>query len=345
MKPPLIAWGRVIQRMQACTDPFCKTPNCAGNHPPVSGARTYTQATDPSVKPFLKTTEKRMGEEAFRKQVGKKSKKGTTISATDVRVPAVKEPHARMGNGQHEMYPTNKASSAVGVPFLASYQSGARTSTGKTLFNQGGDVAAHTGMFPNDKLTGSTGTRGQAPAHDQLRNFAPPPNLSAEQKNVARLGHGVSLLATGPQVMNSANITGSTPNRKGAAKIKPPNPPNTDPERVLEARRAQQTREHLKQRTKTVALSRGMQTPTSPWREPLDAQGQGGGYGQGASPPRSPLPSFPAQDPYEKEADVMGWATAPGRFHVDSATRKECAACGIYNLNYLLVCEACGAPL
>ena len=53
MKPPLIAWGRVIQRMQACMDPFGKTPNCAGNHPPASGARTYTQATDPSVKPVL----------------------------------------------------------------------------------------------------------------------------------------------------------------------------------------------------------------------------------------------------------------------------------------------------
>ncbi len=140
-------------------------PTHAGNVDGEEYEDTYTQASDPTVTPFLSGARSFMGESGAKLQ-----EKGKTPRAEDIRENAVKTPSLTGGSGLHELLPTNMGPEVAssGSPAAIGLQSGARTSTAHQMFRiGGGDVGGHTGFAVKPSGGhGSTHTRGQAPAHD-----------------------------------------------------------------------------------------------------------------------------------------------------------------------------------
>ncbi len=279
---------------------------------------TYSQATDPTVRPFLPTGARFMGERAMRQQL-----QGKRPAAADVRVSAFKTANLRGGSGLHEVVPTNLAGevAASGNPAMIGAQSGARTSTAHQLFRTaGGEVGAHTGFAPKASGPGSTHTAGQAAAHDRLRLAA---RAVMADPDPARVVNAVVLAnvegePTGQEVLASAYLTGMQPNLQAIGRpIGPPAIASTppDPARLELAKAMHESRELTKTRIRSLKRNRGQGRSPSPSRAPIDASGGGGGYVAG--PPSdyrlSPVPSFESGSVEEEAANMAAWLTAAER--------------------------------
>jgi hypothetical protein len=281
----------------------------------------YTQATDPTVTPFLRSGENYMGERGVDKQLS-----GKTPLARDIRVDAVKSSGLSRGSGLHEVVPTNLGGqvSNSGNEALIGAQSGFRTSTGQQLFNiGGGDVGAHTGFAPKPGSRGYTHTKGQAAAHDEMRDVVDDivdNNVTDvdEVVNELALRH-LEVSAQGQAVLNSAYITGMLPNyHQGLGAVGPVvtiGPP--DPQRLRVAQDAHNSREAVKRRVRTHKRSTGRGRSPSPPRRPINAQGGGG------DPITTPslqeeveaLPLLPdSADEFEYAANLSAWLSQPQRF-------------------------------
>ncbi|MFK7941384.1 MAG: hypothetical protein AB8B85_00465 [Paracoccaceae bacterium] len=284
-----------------------------------------------------------MGSKGFDKQ-----NNGMNPKSNEVRVTAVKNPMFHGGAGLHEMVPTNQASKAVNDPELSAAQSGLRSSTSLTCFQDVNGIATkkvkiEVGMHSNAaiNLPGSSKyTKYQQAAHDKLRKLNPGAP-TARRRLIERAGQSISIHAHGQQILESQYPSGMIPNLKTPDKNNhgqtlPPTAMGAPAKRPDDVRLhfamvTHQLREKAKDRVRTEARYEGMQNaPVSPSREQIDDQGNGGGYFQkgGNVPPPSPRPNFSEQDPTKLEADVGAWMTAPLRPNFDSHWQKQCHNCG-----------------
>jgi len=298
-------------------------PGFAGNfHGQEFDDTPYTQATDPTVRPFLGSGENFMGQSGADKQMS-----GRAPNANDIRVTAVKGSGMTRGSGQHEVVPTNLGGKVgkSGNEALIGAQSGFRTSTGQQLFNiDGNEVGAHTGFAPKPGSRGYTHTKGQAAAHDEMRNVTQDiiDNNVVNPDDVANMLaiQHLNITPTGQTVLNSPYLTGMTPNlHHNLGPVGPVAPQGTapDPQRLAVAQDAQRGREAVKRRVRTHKRATGRGRSPSPPRRPIDAQGGGGGYVQNPTlqDEVEALPFMPtANTGYEYVANLTAWMSQPQRF-------------------------------
>ncbi|CAN5492809.1 hypothetical protein BH10PSE14_BH10PSE14_45260 [soil metagenome] len=253
---------------------------------------------------------------------------GKAPAATDVRVPAVKSPGLYRGSGLHEVVPTNFGAKVAksGNEALIGAQSGFRTSTGRQLFNiGGGEVGAHTAFAPKQQGRGYTHTKGQAQAHDELRDVAEEIidddiDDRDEVLNKITLGH-LGVTPHGQAILGSPYLTGLLPNDDTSlgevGKVKKKGKP--DPQRLRIAQERHREREEVKRRGRTHKRVTGskLKLSPSPPRTPIDQHGKGGDY---IKKPKlkdevEPFPFDPtAGEDYEYSAQVAAWLSQPQRF-------------------------------
>lgn len=335
--PPIRYRPSAAQAMMGCSDPYCLVLGCLGGHPPLLPV-TYSQSTDPSVTPFLKSGEEVMGESAVTRQLA-----GKTPSASEVRVKAYPSSDTRAGSGAHEFYPTDRRGDPAKNKELIPLQSGARSRTDRTFFRDtSGDVGGHTGAFPKPAGRGSTHTSGQKEAHDRLRDFVPAGSTPVE-RNIERLSHQIEGLARGQDILTSDSITGAIPNLKGATPLESPTAAKKR-QREAMAKEVHVRREKAKQRVNTLARSKGIDPPSSPPRAAPGEVGDGA-YTYDVQGPPSPFPSFTQTDSVKEESDWYAWSTASLRIDAEYQTSKECKGCRMLNSKFASNCSTCGALL
>jgi hypothetical protein len=291
---------------------------------------TYSQATDPTAQPHLSS-----GEEYFGQHGAELQMQGKTPDPDDVRELAVGGSGRKGGAGLHEVIPTNMRGEVAATQneALVGTQSGMRTSTDYQTFapkaTGTGEVGFHTGMSRNASGTGSTHTRGQAPAHETLREAMRTVKATTdadEVMNTMALAHLAST-PTGQDVLGSAYITGATPNLTSIGTIGPvaTSGATPDPERLKLARFVHDRRELVKARERGRARERDpgrkrLPSP-SPERTPIDDSGGGGEYihGKNAMSATTPVPKFPGKG-WKKVANEAAWITQPQRHPFDVST-------------------------
>jgi hypothetical protein len=283
----------------------------------------YSQDTDDTVTPFLSSGYSFMGERALDKQL-----LGKTPTSGDIRVNAVKSDGLRGGSGLHEVVPTNLGSKVAksGNESLIGAQSGFRTSTGKQMFNiEGDEVGVHTGFAPKLTGRGSTHTKGQSKAHDEMRDVVDDimedeVDDRDEVINALLLRH-LEVTPHGQNILNSDYLTGSYPNdHHNLGMFGPINPKGTiDPQRLNQAQQRHDEREKVKRRGRTHKRATGNQRARSPSppRTPIDPFGKGGGYIQKPTL-QDEVEAFPFDpeigEDYEYSANVTSWMSQPQRF-------------------------------
>jgi Domain of unknown function (DUF4157) len=281
----------------------------------------YTQATDPTIRPFLRSGEDFMGQKGADRQLS-----GQKPLASEIRVSAVKSPGLLRGSGLHEGVPTNLGPqlASAGNESLIGAQSGFRTSTGKQMFNiGGGEVGAHTGFAPNLNGRGYSHTKGQPDAHDKMRD-AIGDLITTNQVNPDDVANTIAIrhlevTPHGQAVLASPFLQGMVPNdNHGLGAVGPValvGPP--DPQRLQLAQEAQLGREALKRRVRTHKRATTRGRSPSPPRAPIDALGGGGGYVQNPTlaDQVEALPFLPnTNSDFEYVANLTAWMSQPQRF-------------------------------
>ncbi len=283
----------------------------------------YDQSSDDTVRPFLSSGDSYMGEKALDKQLS-----GKNPTASDVRVKAVKSKGLRGGSGLHEVVPTNLGSKVTksGNESLMGAQSGFRTSTGKQMFNiDGNEVGLHTGFAPKKSGRGSTHTKGQSKAHDQMRDTVDEIidndiDDRDEVLNKLLLQH-VNVTPHGQSILGSDYLTGSFPNDDGGlGAFGPIDPKGTiDPQRLATTRKRHSEREDVKRRGRTHKRStkrKRLRSPSPP-RSLIDPHGKGGDYIQNPKM-EDEVEMFPFDpeigEDYDYSANVSSWFSQPQRF-------------------------------
>ncbi|MEK8029980.1 hypothetical protein AACH06_04020 [Ideonella sp. DXS29W] len=305
---------------------------------PPTPRETYSQTSDSTLQPFLRTGQEMIGQAAHDAQMA-----GRTPHHDDVRVPAHQSGLTVGGAGLHEIVPTNRAGQVARAPdnireSLAQTMSGARTSTSATMFRTTADggnpeVGGHTNTFRHG------GTRGQAPAHDRLRTqidtsitsasaSAQPidPRVTVAQMTAAQ----INATASGPEIMRSNYITGMTPNlilhntqgvQHGSVAtgdyerpLEPPTAAST-PNRSELAANLHNRREVMKENHERLVQEipvhqRADIPPVSPRRSAMTPDGRGGDY-----EPQAALwaRETPQMRPQHQAADAAAWVTRPMR--------------------------------
>ncbi|MEM9023524.1 MAG: DUF4157 domain-containing protein [Bacteroidota bacterium] len=302
-------------------------PTTPGSYHGESFEDTYTQSTDPTIKPFLRPGESYMGHRGAKKQLA-----GQKTRSDDIRVTAKKSAGLRGGAGQHEIVPTNMRDEVAKAknPVLTGIMSGARTSTSRKMFVRTAkktdkaptgsrEIGGHTSYALKPSGRGSTHTAGQGPGHDHLRKTArklkteTDPEVAVNEMLLTHLEGDP--LAT--DIMASPYITGMQPNVNSFGVIGPPVKTGTpDSGRLKMAQQYQLRREAVKDRMRSVKRHKKRGRSPSPPRVLLDDKGIGGGYVSGpkSSYPVMPVPSFGnASNKFAYTANMAGWMTQPQR--------------------------------
>lgn len=275
---------------------------------------TYSQSSDPTVKPFLTGGQSFMGESGAKLQA-----KGSSPAPSDIRVTAVKTPDLSGGSGAHELLPTNMGPDVAksGSSIAIGLQSGARTSTAHQMFRiGGGDVGGHTGFAVKPTGgPGSTHTRGQGPAHDEMRGEVRSSVLKEKDPdkatNALMLKH-LEVTPTGQDIMNSPYIEGMQPNLFSIGTVGPVG--KKDPARIRLAQKMHREREVVKRRALAHKRSSKRGRSPSPERTPIDDQGGGGDYLYGPPLPPPPIPTFEGTPgSWQHVSNTASWLTAPQR--------------------------------
>ena len=281
--------------------------------------KLYRQKTDPTVIPFLRNGESYMGERGSDTQLS-----GGKARAADIRVTAVKSTDLISGSGLHEILPTN-LSQKIGKSdneALIGAQSGARTSTAKQTFvNEDGEVGVHTGYAPKPGGgRGFTHTRGQAPAHDVLRETVyelmdedeTNPDIVANEMMLSHL----KTTPTGIDILGSEYLEGMQPNNTNLGLVGPVRTGTPDPVRLHLAQQVHEEREQVKRRVRAHKRSKNRGRSPSPPRRPIRDSGRGGAYR--SKPSRrheiEPTPYFRHKSDYQYAADLTAYMTQPMRF-------------------------------
>lgn len=283
----------------------------------------YDQSSDDTVTPFLGKGQSYMGEKALDKQLS-----GKTPTSSDIRVNAVKSKDLRGGSGLHEVVPTNLGSKVMksGNESLMGAQSGFRTSTGKQMFNiEGDEVGLHTGFAPKKSGRGSTHTKGQSKAHDQMRETVDEIidndiDDRDEVLNKLLLQH-VNVTPHGQSILESDYLTGSYPNDHGGLGEFGPRSKKgpIDPQRLQISRKRHAEREEVKRRGRTHKRStkrKRLRSPSPP-RSLIDQHGNGGDYIQNPKM-EDEVEAFPFNpevgEDYDYTAQISSWFSQPQRF-------------------------------
>jgi hypothetical protein len=300
-------------------------PTHAGNAHGDEYDDEYSQATDPTATPYHKSGAKYFGQRGAELQTG-----GREPSADEIREPAVGGLGRIGGAGLHEVVPTNLRGFVARSDneALVGAQNGLRTATDYQLFSpeatDTGEVGGHTGFFRKPGGgSGSTHTRGQAPAHNTLRAAAYAVENEADPDvvvNKLTLAHLASV-PTGQEVLQSDYITGAQPNLSAFGQVGPVSDP-PDPERLKLAQDVHARREVVKARERGRARERDpgrtrLPSP-SPERTPIDASGKGGEHVKGdrTTWATAPVPRFKKKG-WKKVANETAWLTQPQRHGFD----------------------------
>jgi hypothetical protein len=180
---------------------------------------TYCQKSCPTLKDFLKKPDQTMRGQVAVEQLIKKE----VPAKKDVRVRAKKMPgilRPGVAAGLHEIVPTNQIEILARIKddkfrlAIGLIQSGARTSTALTIFNQYNQkyqadpdkhLVAHTGLF----YPAPSHTKGQDDAHNQLRkpieDFA---EFSDDQMLIHFVNQHLNISPHGKKIMEDPGITG-----------------------------------------------------------------------------------------------------------------------------------------
>lgn len=278
--------------------------------------QTYSQATDPTLKVFIPKGKKYVGQAAADEQM-----KNKTPLAGAVRVASKTIVGSNTdGAGLHEIIPTSYRGEVLGDDDLIGMQSGMRTSTAHTLlshrfYDGSSDLGGHTGFFASNK-----GTRGQAAAHDHLREgvdeINKTPNMHRDDKINMMLNRHLETIPLGNEIVESEYIAGLNPKaydgpieeQSGGAR----------PNAVEMAKKIHESRERVKRRVRALKRATGRGRSPSPPRKPINAKGSGGEhYPAGARAPYEveELPKFEVEAgvAYSESANKSAWATAPMR--------------------------------
>lgn len=293
-----------------------------GAEPSLIAPYTYSQETDPSVTPFLGTSGRRfMGERGAENQ-----RRGSVPSDSHIREEAYTHASLRLGSGLHEVVPTDMRGEVArsGNDVLIGLQSGFRTSTAEQMFVRDRradepvhplsthEVGAHTGFSRRLTGSGSTHTRGQAGAHDQLREVVRRDLMTETDPSVAvntlALAH-LEVTPHGQGILGSHYVQGMHPNLQGYGPIAA----SGDPEHIHIARHLHDGREGVKRRARGLKRRTGRGRSPSPTRTPLDAHGGGGGYGPNPAGDFEAVPTFAGADDFERTANMSAWVSAPMR--------------------------------
>lgn len=263
--------------------------------------KNYSQKTDPTLFPYIPKGGEIIGEQAVILQLKK-----VNPSSAHVRVKARKLSNTTMGQGLHEFIPTSERAkialikNAIMRDTVAQAQSGARSTPAlQPMVNPAGGVAAHTGTFVSpSKPNASQHTKGQGPAHDELRKALSATMAKGIPEVVVPdiLNAQIDGTPTGPAILADApNLVGVTPNLTDVASI------------PAFAEEVHERREKMKDRTRTIVgnlhpnLRKHTRSP-SPERKSLK---DGGGY-SGTHRSRSPEPKFTGN---YRVAEQAAWAS------------------------------------
>ncbi len=283
--------------------------------------RVYEQRADPTLAPFIRQGETFVGEKAYDKQQA-----NTSPHATDVRASAVQSPGMLYGSGLHEVVPTSIAGEVAGsgIPSLMGAQSGFRTSTSRQMFLQDdGDVGGHTGWArkPNSSR-GSTHTKGQAAAHDQLRDEARGIMADKERRpdvvaNRLLLAH-LKVTPHGQDILEAEYLEGALPNlHRGLGSIGPVTPSGAtpNPARLAAAQEEHRGRERVKRRGRAAKRRHQRGVSPSPPRSDIDGQGMGGAavHNPTLEQQIEPMPEFDVGDDGNYAANLTAWISQPQR--------------------------------
>ncbi len=206
-----------------------------------------------------------------------------------------------------------------GNKLYAHIQSGLRTSPSTTVFRRkDGELGGHTQTFVKRSGQGSTHTKGQGPAHDELReelHLAKKRKLSEPGTSASLLSRQLRITASGPEILKSDYLTDALPNSRSAKGALESPSAKKKPNRINFAKETHRRREHAKERyfafTQQEVPSSEISRfpPPSPPRAPLNEDGSGGGH---LSAP-FPLPQIPLFPSDARQAHATAWLTEPLR--------------------------------
>lgn len=294
----------------------------------------YSQVNDSTKALFIAEGKSYIAEEAMRLQ-----QQGKIPTANQVRVKSYKSPYKRSGSGLDELIPTNKREMVAKskIPGLPGIQSGARIPTDRSVLKFGSGVCGHTGMFPKKDGHGSTHLKGQSKAHDIRRlKFDETWNRTEAVSNIC--GLGIKSEANGKEIMESSYLIGAIPN---FLNVSPIGKGAQDPTRINIASIIHESREHSKSRLNSYTDFHKLPRLTSPERNPITEDGEGGDYGS-VCRPISPLPFFLGGNDTEKSANESAWIVAPFFPGAPSATKtKQCSHCKGLNWETNICCAHC----
>lgn len=276
---------------------------------------TYRQDKDPTLSPFIRKSDSGLvGGRAVEGQSRKRK-----VRSEDVRVTARASSQTLRNEGLHEVIPTNKRNDFSGNKLYAHIQSGLRTSPSTTVFRRrDGELGGHTQTFVKRSGQGSTHTKGQAPAHDELRDEfhqAKKRKLSEPGTSASLFARQLRITASGPEILKSKYLTDALPNSRSAKGPLESPSAKKKPNRINFARETHRRREQGKERffafvQQEVPSSEASRFRSpSPPRAPLNDDGTGG---ERLSAP-FPLPQIPLFPSTARQAHTTAWLTAPLR--------------------------------
>lgn len=278
----------------------------------------YEQRKDRTLSPFMRKGESIVGERAVEGQSKKRK-----VTSEDVRVVARGSSQTLRNEGLHEVIPTNKRNEMEGRKHLSHIQSGLRTSPSTTVFRRkDGELGGHTQTFVKRSGQGSTHTKGQGPAHDELRDefvTVKKRKLSEPASSASMMSRQLRITASGPEIMKSDYLTDALPNSLSAKGPLESPKAKSKPNRTSFARSTHSKREQAKQRyyqfvQQEVPEKEVFQfAPPSPMRAPMEQDGTGGGYLR-APFPLPQIPEFPTE---QRQAHTTAWMTQPLRSEKD----------------------------
>lgn len=324
--------------------------------------RTYSVLTDTTLEPYMLAQDSVPGEQAVAVQEDTTpAAKVRVIPAKDVRLKALKLGRRRAGAGFHELVPTDLRHKIIGKPVTAYLQSGARTSTDMTILaNKSGGISGHTGMFPKAAGTGSTNTKGQEAAHDDLRaiSLTAAETTTSESEVLSYLSASTRTLAHGRQILESDDLTGGIPNLAGAFAFEPVKS-RPGRQRLRTARELHRFRETFKDRIQEQreALNQLRARAPSPPRGDLRDDGTGGDYLPPAQASQlraqhralSPPPEMEGTTAREKLVNLAAFPAQALRYGAEEEAKRfkgACPACGFRaNYEYEKKCHDCNAPI
>jgi len=180
---------------------------------------TYSQRSCPTLTPFIEKNQQIVGQDVVEKLIKKEVPGKDEVRVKPKEIPGILRCDTTTA-GLHEIVPTNQRTILARIEddkfrhAIALIQSGARTSTALTIFNQYNpkyqadpdkQLVAHSGLF----YPASSHTKGQPHAHDQLRKpMEALADFSGDELLIYYGNQHLNISPHGKKIMEDPGITG-----------------------------------------------------------------------------------------------------------------------------------------